>query len=190
MWSVKNSSNAKLSTEAELSAVFQQMGMKPDHHVRFGGEALVAPKDNNVIIQQKENDSLAIHLGFLQVGHRYHISIFLSPDMCPNGPLQGPSSGASSTAVFNPNCHLLSMSQCEDGRWHLNIEYFAHKEKLMKEDLLLMSPDDNHNISLKLTFHARVLGRGKGTPLLRNGIHSVGVELEDEGEASDWQGFD
>jgi hypothetical protein len=34
------------------------------------------------------------------------------------------------------------------------------------------------------------IGRGKGTPLLRNGIKCIGVELDDESEASDWQGFD
>jgi hypothetical protein len=33
-------------------------------------------------------------------------------------------------------------------------------------------------------------GRGKGTPLLRNGIRCIGVELDDESEASDWHGFD
>jgi hypothetical protein len=42
--------------------------------------------------------------------------------------------------------------------------------------------------SLGLTFY--LAGRGKGTPLLRNGIRCIGVELDDESEASDWQGFD
>ncbi|KAK3917419.1 UPF0687 protein C20orf27-like protein [Frankliniella fusca] len=163
-----------------------------DHHVRFGDETLVTSKDNNIVIQRVGSDNLAVHLGFLQMGHRYHISVFLSSEMCPCGPLQSPSPDDGSLAqYFNPNCHLLSMSQCDEdsGGWQLKVEYFAHKEKLMKEDLFLLSPDENHNINLKLTFHARVLGRGKGTPLLRNGIHSIGVELEDEGEASDWQGF-
>lgn len=191
MWATKKNSNAKLSSEAELSAVFQQMGMKPDHHVRFGDEALVTSKDNNVIIQKVGNDNLAVHLGFLQMGHRYHISIYLTTEMCPCGPLLSPSPGeASLSQYFNPNCHLLAMNQCDDGRWQLKVEYFAHKEKLMREDLFLFSTDENHNINLKLTFHARVLGKGKGTPLLRNGIHSIGFELEDEGETSDWQGFD
>ena len=190
MWSVRNSCDAKLTTEAELSAVFQQMEMKTDHHVRFEKEALVSPKDNNIIIQKNSDECLSIHLGFLQVGHRYHVSFHLSPDMCANGFADAASSdGSSSTSsVFNPNCHLLSLNPCEDGKWHLVVEYFAHKEKLMKEELVLITKNDG--VNLKLTFHARVLGRGKGTPLLRNGINSVGVELEDDSEASDWQGFE
>lgn len=35
-----------------------------------------------------------------------------------------------------------------------------------------------------------LLGKGKGTPLLKNGIKCIGVEVDDESEASDWQGFD
>lgn len=187
MWSVRNSGAA----EADLSAVFQQMGVKPEHHVRFGEEALVAPKDNNVIVQKISSDCLAVHLGFLQVGHRYNIRVHLPHDMWPGGQLMGlPPEDDCNSRFFNPNCRLLSISQCEDGGWNLIVEYFAHKEKLMKEDLILLASDENHNINFKLTFHARVLGRGKGTPLLRNGIHSVGVELEDEGETSDWQGFE
>lgn len=132
----------------------------PDHHVRFEKEALVTPKDNNVIIQKQGNGCLSIHLGFLQVGHRYHISLHLSPDLCPNGFPDGPSAVESSnSSFFNPNCHLLSLNPCEDGRWHLMVEYFAHKEKLMREELLLPSTTGNDGVNLKLTFHARVLGR-------------------------------
>ena len=32
-------------------------------------------------------------------------------------------------------------------------------------------------------------GKGKGTPALRRGIHTVGIDVEDESEGSDWQGF-
>ena len=32
-------------------------------------------------------------------------------------------------------------------------------------------------------------GKGKGTPMLRDNIKCVGVEADDESEASDWQGF-
>jgi len=33
-------------------------------------------------------------------------------------------------------------------------------------------------------------GKGKGTPALRRGIHCIGIDVEDESEHSDWQGFD
>jgi hypothetical protein len=44
--------------------------------------------------------------------------------------------------------------------------------------------------NLSITGTLCLSGRGKGTPLLRNGIRSIGVELDEESEASDWQGFD
>ena len=34
------------------------------------------------------------------------------------------------------------------------------------------------------------LGKGKGTPMLRDGITCTGVEVDEDSEASDWQGFD
>lgn len=113
-----------------------------------------------MIVQRVGSDCLAVHLGFLQVGHRYHIHVSLPSDMCPSGPLKGLSSEEGNhSRFFNPNCHLLSMSKSEDGCWLLKVEYFAHKEKLMKEDLYLLSAEENHNANLKLTFHARVLGK-------------------------------
>jgi len=33
-------------------------------------------------------------------------------------------------------------------------------------------------------------GKGKGTPALRRGIHCIGIDVEDESEHSDWQGFE
>ena len=35
-----------------------------------------------------------------------------------------------------------------------------------------------------------ILGKGQGTPMLKDGIHCIGVQVDEESEASDWQGFD
>jgi Domain of unknown function (DUF4517) len=70
----------------------------------------------------------------------------------------------------------------------MDVEFFAHKEKLLKEELKLTSPTDPAH-KYKLTFQARVLGRGKGTPMLRNGIHCIEIVADDESDASDWHGF-
>ena len=70
----------------------------------------------------------------------------------------------------------------------MKLEFFAHKEKLLKEELHFHDANNSH-IKVKIILAARVLGRGKGTPMLRNGIHCTGIELEDESEASDWAGF-
>lgn len=66
--------------------------------------------------------------------------------------------------------------------------YFkAVKEKLVREKITLNCEDRE----LKIEMVARVLGKGKGTPMLRDGIKCVEVlqDLDTETEASDWQGF-
>jgi hypothetical protein len=65
---------------------------------------------------------------------------------------------------------------------------FAHKEKLLKEQICLQS-SQNASQTLTLVFHARVLGKGKGTPFLKNGIKCIGIETDEDEDNSDWQGF-
>lgn len=48
---------------------------------------------------------------------------------------------------------------------------FAYKEKFLKETVTLQFSDTK---SLTFLFNARVLGRDKGTPLLKNGIKCIG----------------
>jgi hypothetical protein len=43
---------------------------------------------------------------------------------------------------------------------------------------------------LKFVVH-HYIGKGQGTPMLRDGIHCIGVDADDaESELSDWQGFE
>jgi hypothetical protein len=88
-----------------------------------------------------------------------------------------------------PNIHVkfLGIKEIEKD-YELIIEFFAHKEKLLKEEITVINLD-NKEEKQKIIFHARVLGRGKGTPMLRNGIHCIEVIDDEESEASDWQGF-
>ena len=53
------------------------------------------------------------------------------------------------------------------------------------------STDRSRGISLDLEVVARVLGKGKGTPMLRDGVKCVETlrHLDTDTEASDWQGF-
>jgi hypothetical protein len=34
------------------------------------------------------------------------------------------------------------------------------------------------------------LGKGKGTPALKSGVHLTGIDADYDSEQSDWQGFD
>lgn len=63
----------------------------------------------------------------------------------------------------------------------IKVEYFAHKEKLLREELKLVNANNSEEL-LKLVVTARVLGKGKGTPMLRNGVHCLGSEPDDESD--------
>lgn len=78
-------------------------------------------------------------------------------------------------SVPNVHCKLLTFKGAStDSHFHeAEIEFFAHKEKLLKEEMKLVTDDEK---PVKLVFSARVLGRGKGTPMLKNGVHLLGIE--------------
>ena len=73
---------------------------------------------------------------------------------------------------------------------NLIIKFSAIKEKLSREKLSLIH-NDGSGPNLDLEIVARILGKGKGTPMLRNGIKCLETlkDLDTETEASDWQGF-
>lgn len=89
----------------------------------------------------------------------------------------------------NLNCNMTE-ADGHDGTslyYGIGLKFFANKTKLQKEEINLINDFDQEKI--KLICVARVLGKGKGTPMLRNGIHCEGAEPDEESEASDWQGF-
>ncbi|XP_018018490.1 UPF0687 protein C20orf27 homolog [Hyalella azteca] len=76
-------------------------------------------------------------------------------------------------------------SECEK-ELLVTLELLPHKTKLLREKLVLLGAEDN----IIITFNARVLGPGQGTPSLLRGVRLVGVERVADSEVSDWQGFD
>ena len=91
---------------------------------------------------------------------------------------------------------------------NLVFDFKAGKPKLMKDTLKLRSASEPQ-MCLELRLIARVLGKkffiffsidtinskiltakGQGTPMLKDGIHNIAVEMDEESEASDWQGFE
>ena len=74
----------------------------------------------------------------------------------------------------------------------LSLRFSAVKEKLTREKLSLVDSDSSDGgLRVDMELVARVLGKGKGTPMLRDGIRCIGTlaQLDSETEASDWQGF-
>ena len=78
-------------------------------------------------------------------------------------------------------------SRDESSSVSMRFYFKAVKEKLVREKITLNCED----WELKIEMVARVLGKGKGTPMLRDGIKCVEVlqDLDTETKASDWQGF-
>ncbi|XP_048747008.1 adipose-secreted signaling protein homolog [Ostrea edulis] len=147
-------------------------------HVHFAAEQL---KDHNLEIHVKQQDGQAdIHLGFLQVHHHYTICFCvkdtLGSDVCYD-------------ERENLHVDIQRVAPTADGNGHeLELNFNAHREKLLNEVIHIQSKDKEQ--SLKLVLHARVLGKGKGTPALKDGIKCFKVDSDEDSDThSDWQGF-
>lgn len=151
-----------------------------DHHVHFDD---FESDHENPVIQKGSGGKIHVHLGFLQVKHRYRIELNIPQEILAsycheNHILELKVDGENS--VPNIHCKLLSFKGKATEQSHFyeaEFEFFAHKEKLLKEDIKLLTSDEK---VVNMMFHARVLGRGKGTPMLKNGIHLLGIEDDEE----------
>lgn len=154
-----------------------------DHHVHFDTIKDDFESDHsNPVIQKGQQGKINVHLGFLQVKHRYRVELNIPVEI-----LQEFKEADHKLAlqvdeadVPNINCKLLSFKGdvTEQSQFYeAEIEFFAHKEKLLKEELKLVTSEGK---SVKFVFTARVLGRGKGTPMLKSGVHLLGIEDDEE----------
>lgn len=158
--------------------------------------------------QQVGENVVDVHLGFLQHNHRYLIELHLPVDLFKCQPNAAINFVADSNIAANAHCKLADCvielvketTEKNDAATNPNnvtpsanktekffvikIEYFAHKEKLLREELKLVNANKCEEL-LKLIVSARVLGKGKGTPMLRNGIHCLGYESDGESSKSD-----
>lgn len=130
------------------------------------------------MIQKGQQGKINVHLGFLQVKHRYRVELNIPADILAEYIEKDHKLvlKVDDASVPNVHCKLLTFKgdTTEQSQFYeLEIEFFAHKEKLLKEEMKLVTDDEK---SVKLLFSARVLGRGKGTPMLKNGVHLLGIE--------------
>lgn len=160
--------------------------------------------------QQVGENVVNVHLGFLQHNHRYLIELHLPADLFKCQPNVGINLVADNNNAPNVHCKLAdrvtelvhdTVDQDETASntsdptpstskkekyFVIKVEYFAHKEKLLREELKLVNAYNSVEL-LRLIVSARVLGKGKGTPMLRNGIHCLGYESDGESSKSDHQ---
>ncbi|XP_053695928.1 UPF0687 protein C20orf27 homolog [Sabethes cyaneus] len=175
------------------------IGSHHDHHVHFDATVINDELHDNTIIYKVSpgGDSIMVHLGFLQIKHRYRIELKIPAYILQEKNLEvetNTNPKVDDCKHPNINCRMLEFSTeaipDKDGKkyYDVKVELFAHKEKLLRE-MILVDGSENSSLKFKLMLVARVLGRGKGTPMLRDGIHLIGVENDEDSELSDWQGF-
>lgn len=182
-----------------------------EHHVHFDSTTLKEEDfetDSSCVTYQQVGENIVdVHLGFLQHNHRYLIELHLPANLfkCqPNVPIN---LVADNNIAPNVHCKLAdrvtiidkepndsdneatNKNKTDNSKSNkekflvIKVEYFAHNEKLLREELKLVN---THNlVLLRLIVSARVLGKGKGTPMLRNGIHCLGYESDGESSQSD-----
>uniref|UniRef100_A0A8C2T4L8 Adipose-secreted signaling protein n=1 Tax=Coturnix japonica TaxID=93934 RepID=A0A8C2T4L8_COTJA len=122
-----------------------------------------------------------VQVGFLKILHKYEISFLLPPSQR----LQG---DVCALPLPNPNLRVLAVTAGPEG-YSVRCEYTAHKEGVLKEEMLLAS-ETGDGSCVKVVVQARVMDRHHGTPMLLDGVRCVGAELEYDSEQSDWHGFD
>eukprot|EP00088_Acartia_fossae_P023580 TRINITY_DN24582_c0_g1_i1.p1 TRINITY_DN24582_c0_g1~~TRINITY_DN24582_c0_g1_i1.p1 ORF type:complete len:173 (-),score=34.62 TRINITY_DN24582_c0_g1_i1:114-632(-) len=153
-----------------------------DHHVHFSTES-DEMKENSIVVRKRGETSFEVQLGFLQVNHTYEVCVDLSSsDLDPSLDLE--SYGQKEVPV-PVHVKFLDLRKGESGA-SLTFVFKALHDKVTKEKMFLASKEEDE---LQFEIVARVLGKGKGTPLLRSGIHCISVEPSDETEDTDWKGF-
>lgn len=181
---------------AGAAAEADRAGAAADHpHVHFDTASLKEEFDSDSSVTYKRSgDTIVVSLGFLQINHRYSIDLKLPASIF------GQQFDSLTLSQFTPevstvpnlNCRITEFSGIRDDAsdfFEMKIEFFAYKEKLLREILTIQNAKNSEEI-FKLLIAARVLGKGKGTPMLRTGIHCIGSEKDDdESEASDFSGF-
>lgn len=162
-----------------------------DHHVHFDAATLKTDDfgSDSCVTYQRSGDTIAISLGFLQINHRYLIDLNLPVTLFGN--TRTPDCKFEPVVSATPNLHcriteFAGTKHDEHDFYEMKIEFFAYKEKLLREMLHIVNSNNAKEL-LNLVIAARVLGKGKGTPMLRTGIHCIGVERDDdESESSDF----
>ncbi|XP_022195557.1 uncharacterized protein LOC111053037 [Nilaparvata lugens] len=135
-------------------------------------------KDNEITVDQTKADEFMVHLGFLQHEVRYKVTIPIPKEQMPLKDCQSYSyvgSAAPQTAAGGSGGPLIThfnLSHDADN-FYLNFEISAITETTLTDVIQLRVENSDAVITFLLT--ANVLGTGKGTPLLKNGIHVIEV---------------
>ncbi|XP_003428159.1 UPF0687 protein C20orf27 homolog [Nasonia vitripennis] len=150
------------------------MGDK-EHYVHFSSAS--GAGCNNIVVQPLRHGHLNVNLGFLQIHHRYHVEFTVPWNTCVIHPEGNPAAPAMPTGEPNSNCRVIGFNQDRDDL-RLKVELFVHTERFLKEEFQITCCEKGAPLTIYL--NARIFGKDQGTPVLRNGIRSIGVEDDAE----------
>lgn len=121
------------------------------HRVHFDENKDLVGKDNGISVEQK-NGKLEVYLGFLQVNHRYSISLSVPRTFCHSGDC---GEIVLDSATLKPYLRITSATVSQD-MIDFQLELLAHKQNLVEEFSFRLSDVKE---AFAVSVHAKVLGR-------------------------------
>lgn len=140
--------------------------------------------DNSVNFKRNE-DSITINIGFIKADHKYLVDLKLPCHLFTADEREMINNSLDSKIVTTSNIHtrIVGFSDCiTDDKYdyyNMKMEIIVYADKYYKEILSIKCPQF-WSKPIKVVISASVLGKGKGTPLLRNGVHCTGCIVDEE----------
>lgn len=156
-------------------------GAEKSHHIKFASDVHLEPE--HIHVEVTTGDTKESHIGLLVVHHTYEADIPIKHDL-----------GSDIIAIhpqhnFCVTCLESSPTKAtEDGAFltSVKVKVKTIKEGSLSEKIELLSEKDDKKW-VKILVTAKVLAKGQGTPLLKDGVKMISHEYQDESDFSDWQ---
>lgn len=150
--------------------------LPPETRVQFAKENDSLEHNCEIQVQISNELVVNIHLGFLQVNYKYEIKFsFESSEWIENEfDLNSSCTNDSHAQIIEIRSNAKDDDDKTVFEHQVTAHLFAFKEKFLKQTVSLLPLNQTSNKVLTLIFNARVLGKDKGTPLLKNGVQSIG----------------
>ena len=154
-------------------------------HVHFEQDDVVEHQNKIAVKQSSKPGQIDVHVGFLQIYHQYEIQVPISSDFLPKSENVVPEDTDTPSII-----RILKMEPSDGDNIDFTFEVIPTKEKLYREKVVLVDAN-NKTDKCTIVLHCRVLGKGKGTPMLKDGIKCTATlpDPNDSESQSDWQGF-
>ncbi|GAB1604034.1 UPF0687 protein C20orf27 homolog isoform X2 [Argonauta hians] len=144
-------------------------------HVHFP-ESDISHHEAEILVHELKKDHYNVRLGFLQDYHTYKVTFNFEHNL-------GKVIETEMKSKKNPCIKILSTSPIDDGHQFV-LELRTHEETILQE-IIYISEKHNPKSKISLQISAKVLGKGKGTPVLKEGIRTLHTHQRDEDDESD-----